>query len=283
MTAAVAALALHVLAQERVPSLTGDIRTIEAFRSKALGNERAVWVYLPPGYDRPRNAARYPVLYMHDGQNVFNGLTSYLPNQEWGADEAAQAMVQAGLCRPVIIVAAANAGLARADEYLPTRAQAGSNEVGGKADLYARFLCDELKPYIDKEYRTLTGPEDTAVCGSSFGGILSLHLALSRPDVFGTAGVVSPSVWWDGRIMVKRVQALAERPKVRLWVDMGTDESASAIADSRALRRAIEAKGWKNGEDFVYAEFPRARHNEQAWRERFGLLLAWMFPPRPSG
>lgn len=283
MLAYLAALALQPTQEGRVPSLTGDIRHLGPVPSAVLGNERDVWVYLPPGYERQGNQRRYPVLYMHDGQNVFDGLTSFLPNEEWGADEAAEAMVQANLCRPLIIVAVANAGAQRADEYLPTRAALRGTDVGGKADSYAKFLIDELKPKIDSEFRTLPGPEGTGVCGASFGGIVSLHLALTRPDVFGAAAVVSPSAWWDGRLMVKRVQELASKPPVRLWIDMGTEEGVSSLADARALRKAVEAKGWKPGAEFVYAEFPRARHNERAWRERFDLILAWMFPPEPGG
>jgi predicted alpha/beta superfamily hydrolase len=274
-----AAFCVAAPGQDRVASLSGDIRPHMRIRSEVLGNERDVWVYLPPGYDRSGNQARYPVLYLQDGQNVFDGVTSFIPNEEWGADETAEAMISAGLCAPVILVAVSNAGAARADEYLPTRAKLrGGEEAGGKAGLYAKFLATELKPFIDKEYRTKPGPDDTAVCGSSFGGIFSLHVALSTPETFGAAAAVSPSVWWDDRAILRRVQDLPAKTAVRLWVDMGAEEGPAAIYDSRALDKALRAKGWQPGPGYVYMEVPRGKHNERAWRERFPLILAWMFP-----
>lgn len=268
---------------QRTTSLSGDVRPLDPVASSVLGNTREVWVWLPPGYDAPNNVARYPVLYMQDGQNVFDGATSFIPNEEWGADETAEAMVRAGLCEPLIIVAVSNAGTARADEYLPTRGTLGKTTVGGKADLYGKFLATELKPKIDKAFRTRTGPEDTAVCGSSFGGIVSLHLVLSMPEVFGKAIVMSPSLWWDGGVMTKRVQEREERPRPRLWLDMGHLEDPAAIMNSRAMQKALNAKGWEQGKDLVYIEYLGAGHNERAWRERFDLALAFTFPPkRPS-
>ncbi|MGE0002411.1 MAG: alpha/beta hydrolase [Fimbriimonadaceae bacterium] len=264
----------------RVPSLSGDVRPMEPVRSEILGNSRQVWVFVPPGYDARGNERRYPVLYMHDGQNVFDGLSSFIANEEWGADESADAMIRAGLCEPVIIVAVPNAGASRADEYLPTRATLGKSETGGKADLYGKFISEELKPLVDKEYRTLPGPQDTALCGSSFGGIVSLHLALTRPDVFGKAIVMSPSLWWDDKLMIKRVQEREEAARPKLWVDMGHLEEPAAIMNARALDKALQGKGWEKGKDLVYIEYLGARHNERAWRERFDLALSWTFPPK---
>lgn len=280
---AILALGTGLASPQRVPSLSGDIRPLGPVRSEILGNTRNVLVYVPPGYSDDKNEERYPVLYLQDGQNVFDGLTSFIPNEEWGADESADAMIRAGLCAPVILVAVANAGAARSDEYLPTRAKLGKSEAGGKADDYGRFLTEELKPRIDKEFRTLTGSQDTALCGSSFGGILSLHLALSRPEVFGKAIVMSPSVWWNDKVMIRRVQERAETPRPKLWVDMGHLEDASAIPNARGLEKALIGKGWVQGKDLLYIEVLGARHNERAWRERFDLALGWMFPPKSKG
>ncbi|HVL39797.1 MAG TPA: alpha/beta hydrolase-fold protein, partial [Fimbriimonadaceae bacterium] len=115
---------------ERRQSLTGDIRHHRDFESKILGNKRNLIVYLPPDY--AKQTRRYPVVYLHDGQNVFDGLTSYIPNQEWRADEAAEALIRAELIEPLILVGIDNAGIARGDEYLPTRTKFGDNEAGGK-------------------------------------------------------------------------------------------------------------------------------------------------------
>jgi predicted alpha/beta superfamily hydrolase len=272
-----------------VHTLTGDVRTHERFVTRLLpARERTVRVWLPPGYGDPANRERrYPVLYLADGQNVFDGATAYIPGQEWRADEAAQELVTRGEIEPPILVAVDNAGADRVNEYvpagIPSREDARRN-VGGQADLYGRFLTNELKPFIDRTYRTKTGPRDTAVGGSSLGGLLALHLALSRPDVFGAALVVSPSVWWGDRDILKEVAALPKRPPVRLYVDIGTAEagegtpqSRQALDDARALRDALRAKGWKPGRDLTYTEAEGARHSEAAWSARFPAMLRFLY------
>ncbi len=260
--------------QRRVTK-TGTIVFHEAVESKVLNNKRRVWIYLPPGYAESKE--RYPVLYMHDGQNVFSGDTSYLPNLEWRADEAAEALIKAKLIPPIVIVAIANAEVERANEFLPTRARMGSQEAGGKADLYGKFITDELMPFVNKTYRTKTGPANTGLAGSSFGGIVTLHVGLTRPDVFGKLGVLSPSVWWDDRVMIKRVEALPKKLGSRIWMDMGTLEGPGAVTDARRLRDALTAKGWKEGVDLVYYEDGFAVHNEGAWASRIGMILLYLF------
>ncbi|MCW5943744.1 MAG: alpha/beta hydrolase [Fimbriimonadaceae bacterium] len=261
---------------ERKTSITGTVKSIKGFESKVLGNARDVWVYLPPDYDK-EPSRRYPVLYMHDGQNVFDGMTSYLPNMEWRADEAAEALIRTKLIEPVIIVGVSNAGMDRANEYLPTKARMGQNEAGGRADLYGKMLTDELMPLIDKTYRTKRGPANTAICGSSFGGIVTLHLGLSRPDAFGKWGVVSPSLWWDERLMIKRVNALSKKPNARVWLDMGTLEGPGAVVQARELRDAMIQKGWVLGKDLVYYEDGFAVHNEGAWAGRMDMILSYFY------
>jgi predicted alpha/beta superfamily hydrolase len=280
MLALIAAFSLaQQSAEARTPSLTGDVRHHREFESKILGNKRDVVVYLPPQYES-EPGRRYPVLYMHDGQNVFDGATSYLPNREWRADEAAEALIRAGMVEPLIIVGVANAGMARADEFLPTRAKRGDVEMGGRADDYGRFLTEEVKPFIDRTYRTKPGAKDTGLCGSSFGGIVTLHLGLTRPDVFTRLGVVSPSLWWDDGVMVKRVEGLAKKPPVKVWLDMGGDEGPQAVPDLLRLREAMVAKGWREGRDLRVVVEPRAQHNEDAWARRMDLILLWLYPAR---
>jgi len=207
--------------EARRESITGSVKPHPGIESKILGNKRDVWVYLPPNYDS-EPSRRYPVLYMHDGQNVFNGMTSYVPNMEWRADEAAQALIKAKIVEPLIIVGISNAGMARGDEYLPTRRSMRGTELGGKADAYGKFITDELMPIIDRTYRTKKGPQDTGLCGSSFGGVVTMHLGLMRPEAFGKLAVVSPSVWWDDKVIVKNALALKKKPNQRIWLDMGT-------------------------------------------------------------
>ncbi|MBA2431241.1 MAG: hypothetical protein H0V56_03905, partial [Chthoniobacterales bacterium] len=152
-------------------TLTGNIHAHAAFPSKILGNKRDVLVYLPPGYRRSRTR-RYPVLYLHDGQNVFDAATSF-GGVEWGADETAQRLVNEELIEPLIIVAVANTGPDRIHEYAPSRGQLESGKRKRSKGLlrhYGRFLINELKPFIDARYRTLTEAQYTGLGGSSLGG-----------------------------------------------------------------------------------------------------------------
>lgn len=263
----------------RRESLTGTIQIHDAFESKILGRSRRISVYLPPRYAE-ESRRRYPVLYLHDGQNVFDGKTSFIPNQEWRADEAAEALIGAGLVEPLVMVAVDNAGAARADEYLPTRSRIGNGTAGGQADSYGRFLIEELMPFVNRTYRTQTGPDRTGLAGSSLGGIVTLHLGLTRSDVFGRLGIVSPSLWWENQVMTKRVQELKSRLPLRVWLDMGGAESAQGVAHARALRDALIAKGWRSGRDLAYYEDARAGHNEAAWAIRFPVMLQFLFPQR---
>lgn len=275
----VSPLLMLLLGQEpaRRPSLTGTIEKLPAFASKALGNARDVLVYLPPSYaTEPKR--RYPVVYFHDGQNVFDGATSFIPNQEWRADETAEAMINAGLIEPIIMVAIANAGAARADEFLPTRFTFRGSTIGGKADDYGKMIAQEIKPEIDRRYRTQAGANRTALIGSSFGGIVSLHLGLTRPNTFGMLGIMSPSVWVDERVMIKRVDELKSRPGLRIWLDMGTTEGGTdGVRDARNLRDALTAKGWRTGRDLMYYEEPHGEHNEAAWARRLPLVFSYFF------
>jgi predicted alpha/beta superfamily hydrolase len=151
--------------EERKPSLTGNIKMHREFASQHLNSKRDLIVYLPPGY-ASGSRERYPVLYMGDGQNLFDGMTSFIPNKEWRLDEAAESLILSKLIEPIIIVGIYNGGMERADEYLPTRSKVGNTEAGGKADIFARMVVEEIKPMIDRTYRTRTGREDTAIGGS---------------------------------------------------------------------------------------------------------------------
>jgi predicted alpha/beta superfamily hydrolase len=256
-------------------SLTGDIRYHRAFHSRFLPNDRDIIVYLPPGYEADK-AKRYPVLYLHDGQNLFDGATSFIPGQEWRADETAQALIEAGRIRPLIIVGIYNGGDSRIDNY--TQAFSEKFKKGGKADLYGRLIVEELKPFIDSQYRTL--PDDTGLGGSSLGGLVSMYLGLKYPNVFTKLAVISPSVWWADRQVLKDVAAAPKSP-ARIWLDIGTDEGKNGeetVEEARMLRDALIAKGWVLGRDLAYFEDPGAQHNEAAWSKRFDRVLEFLYP-----
>ena len=259
-------------------TLTGDFCLHPRFHSRFLGADRDILVYLPPGYDAG-SRRRYPVLYLQDGQNLFDGATSFLPGQEWRVDETAASLIARGVIEPLIIVGVYNAGNDRIEEYTPTRAGAGvARGRGGGAAAYGRMLTEELKPYIDRHYRTRTDAAHTGLGGSSLGGLVSLWLGLQYPRIFGRLACLSTSAWWDDRAIVRQVRALTVRPPGRIWLDIGTAEDADSVAAVRDLRDALIAKGWKPGADLAYIEAPGAQHNEAAWAARVGPMLTFLFP-----
>ena len=262
------------LENRRVAVRPGRIERISGFESKILGNARELTVYLPAGYDEKEDR-RYPVLYMQDGQNLFDAERAYIPGQHWQMKEAADNAIGERTASPMIIVGVDHSGIGRMDEYTPSRDK--KHQGGGRADDYARMLVEELKPMIDARYRTLPDAANTAVGGSSLGGLVSLHVALKRPDVFGRAAAMSPSVWWGDRVILGEIDSYGG-PPLRLWADIGGREGAEALNDARLLNERLTAKGW--GEDsFHYYEDRRADHSERAWARRVRLVLEFLFPP----
>ena len=210
--------ALAVGLPQQPHTLTGDIRVHKNFHSNILNNNRDILVYLPPGYDaHPKK--RYPVFYFHDGQNLFDGATSFIPGQEWRVDETAQALIAAGKIEPIIIVGIYNTGKDRADEYTPV--PDAKYKLGGRADLYGRMLVEEVKPLIDGQYRTKKDAKHTGLGGSSLGGTVSLYLGLKYPKVFGRLAVISPAVFWGDKFIVHYVEGLHDKPNERIWLDIG--------------------------------------------------------------
>jgi predicted alpha/beta superfamily hydrolase len=264
-------------------TLTGEIRIHKGFHSKILNNVRDLLVYLPPGYESSRSR-RYAVLYLHDGQNLFDGATSFIPGQEWRVDETAQALISAGKIEPLIIVGIYNTGKDRANEYTP--AEDRKFKVGGQADLYGRMLVEELKPFIDTNYRTRRGARHTGLGGSSLGGIASLYLGLKYAKVFSKLAVVSPSVWFADKQIVHYVASLGKKPNSRIWLDMGTkegpnaEESERAVNEARLLYETLMKRGWKPEKDLKYSEAVGAEHDERAWAARVESILKFLFPAK---
>lgn len=252
----------------------GTLEYVEGFNSEILGRTRRLVVYLPPGYQADAER-RYPVLYMQDGQNLFDGRTSFVPGQYWHLGETADNLVREGAIEPVIIVGVYNAGEHRIKEYTPTVDP--KFKVGGGADLYGRMLVEELKPYIDASYRTKPGREHTGLGGSSLGGLVSLYLGLKRGDTFGRVLAMSPSLWWDRCWLLRSLDGLARGPKPKVWIDAGTLEGANTDCNAEALRDALAARGFEPDEEVTFMRAHGARHCEQDWAHRVHHGLRFTF------
>ena len=180
----------------------GQLRKHDQFRSRFLRNQRDLIVYLPPGYDEQRQC-RFPVLYLHDGQNLFDRATAF-GGQDWNVHGAADRLIQARAVAPLLIVGIYNTGKSRIHEYTPTKAP---KLGGGRADRYAKFLLQEVMPFIQRGYRAQTDPAVTGIGGSSLGALVSLYFGLKYPEVFGKIAALSPSVWWNNRVVIRQPAA----------------------------------------------------------------------------
>ncbi|HEY9721550.1 MAG TPA: alpha/beta hydrolase-fold protein [Oscillatoriaceae cyanobacterium] len=257
--------------------VTGDVQVIHDVASHYLSLKRDLWVYLPPGYGDPANAQkRYPVLYMHDGQNLFDPTAAFGGN-EWHVDETAQQLITSGAVPPLIIVGVANTA-ARMDEYTWVPGTVDGQTMGGKGQAYANFLTKELKPLIDRTYRTKPDRDDTGICGSSLGGLIDIYLARYDSAVYGKIGIMSPSVWWDNKAVLGVVPQMPTN--ARIWLDIGHDEGDTPqemLGDARELEQDLITRGYTAGQNLDYFEDPIGGHNEQAWAYRFPMVLKYLF------
>lgn len=252
----------------------GQLRKHEKFRSRFLRNQRDLIVYLPPDYDE-RTARRLPALYLQDGQNLFDGATSFVPGMYWRIGETADELIGKGLVQPLIIVGIYNIGKARINEYTPTQDRRAG---GGRADRYAKFLTQEVMPFIERQYPLLSGPATTGIGGSSLGGLVSLYIGLKFADIFGRIAALSPSIWWNQRAIVGLTAQLSPQPRPRIWLDVGTKEGARTVPDVEQFRDLLLKKRWRLNSDLYYQRVEGAEHNEAAWAQRVGPFLQFLFP-----
>ena len=256
---------------------SGQLRKHEKFRSRFLRNQRDLIVYSPPGYD-DQPARHFPVLYLHDGQNLFDGATSFIPGQDWHVGQTADHSIQSGSVAPLIIVGIYNTK-ARVREYTPTPVP---KLGGGRADRYAKFLIEEVKPFIDREYRTLSGAQHTGIGGSSLGGLVALYVGLKHSPIFGKIAALSPSVWWNQHVILRFAKAAIVEPRPYIWLDIGTREGPRIVQEVEKFRDVLLEKGWKLGRDLHYERVEGAEHNEAAWAQRVGPFLRFLYPVREA-
>ena len=257
----------------------GYFRFHRHFASRILKNERTIAVYLPPKYAKEKSK-RYPVLYLHDGQNLFDP-TAAAFGVDWHAHITADQLASDGIIVPTILVGIYNTPQ-RIDEYTPHFNP--KREDGGRGEKYCEFVVDEVKPFIDFQYRTLLGREHTGVAGSSLGGLISLAMARWRPDVFSKVGALSPSLWWMENDLFADWESDLEWPKQsRFWLDMGTEETGKDkenMAGVKRCRRFVELlkkAGLTDEKGFRYLEVEGGHHSESAWAARFDQVMKFLY------
>ncbi|WP_337104090.1 alpha/beta hydrolase [Paenibacillus sp. YIM B09110] len=267
-----------VLSSDTIHTITGDVRVIEAFPIPQLQTERRVWIYLPRSYNEGSRC--YPVLYMHDGQNVFNQATSW--GSEWGVDETLEQMTINEPALEVIVVAIDHGGDQRNNEYNFTINK--EYGFGGKGEAHAAFLAETLKPYIDSCYRTLTEPQHTMIGGSSFGAYISLYIALRYPAQFGRVSGISFVMWQDDGAIIQLIQQSVLSPALRIYLSIGELETDNAdfnrIAHEHvelARQKLIAAGVAENRIRFDF--IPGGTHHESTWGPLFAEAHRWLLQP----
>ena len=244
----------------------GSLEIIPDVYSPELHNRRDIVVYLPNSYAKSQRP--YPVIYMHDGQNLFDPTTSFAG--EWGVDAALAKAARGG--RRAIVVGLPNMGVDRLREYSPfVDARAG----GGAGDAYVAFILKTVKPLIDAQYRTIPGCEGTGIAGSSMGGLISLYALLREPHAFGFAGVMSPALWFADRAIFPYVRS-APRASGRIYLDVGTREGAGTLMNAREMRDILIQKGYTMGDTLSWVEDEKGMHNEESWGRRLRHALPFM-------
>lgn len=228
---------------------------------------RSIYVYLPAGYGQFPEV-RYPVLYMHDGQNLFDPARAYM-GQTWRAEETLNHLIKHKIIRPIIVVGIDNTP-DRLAEYTPDRDPTREHS-GGEGDAYLRFIVERLKPEIDRKLLTLSQRNHTGIMGSSLGGLISLYAGVRYHHTFGKIGALSPSVWWNNNSILRTLES-APAP-LRVYVDSGT-EGGERPHDARAVARIFEAA---MGDRVMLNIQEGANHSERFWAMRFPVALKFLF------
>ena len=227
---------------------------------------RTITVYLPDVLP----SAGAPLLILHDGQNLFEPERAHIPGQHWRVAEAADALIAVGVLPPLVIVGVDHLGEARGAEMTPTM----GDRVGmGGAAVYGRFILDDLVPFLVRTYGVRADADGVAMGGSSLGGLVTLAIARQFPNRLGRLLVMSPSVWWDDRVILRRLRRVGLHPRPRVWLDIGRREGARTVTDTRALRDVLI---WQTSA-LRYFEDPDGRHTESDWARRFPTALAWLY------
>ena len=263
----------------RGEAATGDLRLHE-FRSRIFHNTRFVRVWLPPGYDDPASSGRrYPVLYLNDGQNLFESASSF-NGVEWQVDETADRLIREQVIRPLIIVGIDNAGKNRMREYMPHRSLYPML-LRGQGSRYPDFLTKEVMPFVSRNYRVATEAENMALGGSSLGALIALYTAAARPGIVGGLLLESPSLWASNRQIIRASRDIKRWPQ-RIFLATGTaeagreDRDRSMVDDVRELAGIFGRVGVDESRLRLVID-EGATHHESCWARRFPEALKFLF------
>lgn len=266
------------------PSVVGDLRLHE-FQGRIFGNRRILRVWLPPDYDEPVNLLRYyPVLYLNDGQNLFDRATAYT-GVEWQVDESADRLIREKIIPPMILVGIDNAQKDRPKEYLSYRSL-NPSQLRPQGKRFPDFLINEIMPFLYERYRIGRGPENTGLGGSSLGAIISLYTAMDRPGIFGRLLLESPSLFISNRQLLKQSLSVRQWPE-RICLAIGTRESGREERDQEIVDDVRELEGILRrvglGEDRLLVKIDEgATHSEADWARRFPAALKFLFEAKKN-
>ncbi|TDO92022.1 putative alpha/beta superfamily hydrolase [Halanaerobium saccharolyticum] len=252
-----------------------DIKIIKDFYSEVLKNKRKIRIYLPPSYSTEKNKY-YPVLYVHDGQNVFEGKKSY-SGESWNLHQVTEQLIRENLIEEIIIVAVDNMEEERLSEYAHQDGFFKGEKIKGRGFDYEKFLIRELMPFIAEEYRIKEGSENTGLMGSSMGGLVTFNIGLRRSDLFSKLAVMSPSLWWGKSSPLEKINSYDYQSlNSQIWLDTGEAEGKFMSFTEDVI---YELKYLKNNLklDLIYYQVPEAIHSETAWAARVHCPLLYFY------
>jgi predicted alpha/beta superfamily hydrolase len=252
-----------------------EIKIIENFHSEVLNNKRKIRIYLPPSYASDQNK-HYPVLYVHDGQNVFHAAESF-SGESWNLHQTAEKLIKKKLIEEIVIVAADNMGEERLSEYAHQDGFYKGERVKAQGFKYEKFLIQELMPFIEENYRIKKGAENTALMGSSMGGLVTFNIGLRRTDLFSKLAVMSPSFWWGKSSPLEKINSYNyQNLNSKIWLDTGDAEGKFMSFTEEVISRLKYLKQSLNL-DLLYYQVPGAVHSETAWAARVHCPLIYFY------
>jgi len=254
-------------------TIVGDVTTIEDFNMPELKRTRDIWIYVPPDY-QDNTSKHYPVLYVQDGQNLFDVITS--SSGEWGIDETMENFFENGQTEGVIVVGIENGGTHRTQEYSPWEFQYDNEILGGEGDKYVDFIVNTLKPHIDENYRTLSNRENTGIGGSSMGGLISLYAAIKYQEIFSKVCVMSSAFWIGSDNTLSFLASNPKEDNMLIYLDAGELEGQDMVDNTNGVYEKLLEIGFSQ-DDLMKVLDEDGQHNEAFWRERFPDAFLWLF------